>query len=291
MARLTQIKNMMSEVNLFFEVVLTCVLKEKYTLKALAVLKDEKVQEYFTQVIDDKMPQTPCKKRDKKDPTAPKKNCSSYIFFGKDARAGHHHRGLKAKYDDWNGKQVASELDRIWREKMGDEDKEPYIKQATQEKECTPSPEWLASIASDSESSSSGGKKRSKKKHTGPKRSMSTYLYFCQAMRKTIKDENDGMSAKEVTAELGRIWREEVKEDKKASRPYRKLVKKDNARYEEEKTNWVPEPGDAKLKDGESLNEQMDFKVLLMLSRESCLSNQEASEPRGVRTFSRQSSG
>ena len=245
MARMTQIKNMMIEFNSLFEEVLTGALKEKYAQKVLAALMEDKVQAAFAQVIDDKMPKTSRKKNRKKDPEAPKKNCSSYIFFCKDARAD-----IKAEHKDWKGKEVTSELGRIWREELSDEDKTLYIEKAVQDKEryleemkdYTPSSEWLASISSDSESS--GGKnKRVKKKRKGPKRAMSAYLYFCKDMRQTVKDNNEGFSAKEVTAELGRIWREEVKDDKKASKKYRKQAKADKARYEEEKASWVdPDP-------------------------------------------------
>jgi len=244
MARATQIKNMMIEFNSLFEEVLAGALKEKYAQKALAALMHDKVQTAFAQVIDNKIAKTSRKKNRKKnrkkDPKAPKKNCSSYIFFCKDVRAD-----IKAEHKDWKGKQVTSELGRIWREELSDEDKTLYIEKAEQDKEryleemkgYTPSSEWLTSISSDSESS--GGKK----KREGPKRAMSAYLYFCQDMRQTVKDNNDDFSAKEVTAELGRIWREEVKDDKKASKKYYKQAKADKTRYEEEKANWVdPDP-------------------------------------------------
>ena len=34
------------------------------------------------------------------------------------------------------------------------------------------------------------------------------------------------MNPKEITAEIGRLWREEFKDDKKASKKYVKLAKK-----------------------------------------------------------------
>ena len=109
-------------------------------------------------------------------------------------------------------------------------------------KDYTPSPEWLAQQEAD-DSDSGSKKKRSKKKNKGPKRAMSAYLYFCQDMRQKVKDENGDMKASEVTAELGRIWRDEVKDDKDASKKYYEQAKADKARYDEEKANWVdPEP-------------------------------------------------
>ena len=49
------------------------------------------------------------------------------------------------------------------------------------------------------------------------------------------------MSAKEVTSELGRIWREDVKENESASDKYVKLSLKDKKRYEKEKAEWDTE--------------------------------------------------
>jgi hypothetical protein len=52
----------------------------------------------------------------KKDPNAPKKARSAYIFFGKDMR-----QGIKDDHPDWDSKEVTRELSRMWKEDYEDE--------------------------------------------------------------------------------------------------------------------------------------------------------------------------
>ena len=238
----TDSKNMVAAITSALSEIFTGALRDKYSKKVLEVLQSDKTQETLVTCVNDNTVTKTIKKRGKsrkKDPDAPKKNCSSYIFFCKDTRAN-----IKAEHKDWKGVDVTRELGRIWREDLTDDDKVPFIQQADKDKEryqkemedYTPSPEWVAQQGSDD---LGGNKKRAKKTRKGPKRAMSAYLYFCQDMRQTVKDNNDGFSAKDVTRELGRIWREEVNCDKKASKKYHRQAKKDKSRYEDEKANWV----------------------------------------------------
>ena len=85
-AVLTALTSILSEI-------LTGELKEKVATKAIAVLQSEDAQEKITTVLNENMPtKTVTKtrtstKKVKKDPLAPKKNRSSYIFFCLDKRS------------------------------------------------------------------------------------------------------------------------------------------------------------------------------------------------------------
>ena len=252
MASTTMIKNMSEILSVVLGEILSSALKDKYAAKAIAALATDEAQTKLQQVIKDNMTTKVVKtdttrKRKKKDPAAPKRGCSSYIHACKVMRAE-----IKEEEPDMKGVEVTREMGRRWK-LMSDDDKKPYEKAAKKDKkryekemnDYTPSAEWLAeAAAAASESDSDGDKKKGKKgtgkkRKPGPKRARSAYIFFCSEMRSIVKENNDDMDAKEVTAELGRIWREEVKEDKKKSKKYNKEAKKDKARYEEEKAAWV----------------------------------------------------
>jgi hypothetical protein len=254
MAASTQTKNMSTALMEALTEIITGALKGKYAEKALAALQTDEAQVQLTEVIKTNTPTKVIRaagnaggRRRKKDPAAPKRGCSSYIFFCNDKRAE-----VKDANPDMKGTEVTKELGRIWREETSDKQKKKYSKQATADKEryleemknYTPSAEWLTEAeASDSE----GGKTKRKKskRKPGPKRARSAYIFFCTEMRSKVKEDNDDMDAKEVTAELGRLWREEYKDDKDLSKKFNKMAKKDKERFEQEKAEWVdPEPAD-----------------------------------------------
>ncbi len=256
MAASTQTKNMSTALMEALTKILTGALKGKYAEKALAALQTDEAQAQLTEVIKTNMPTKVIRaagkaggRRRKKDPAAPKRGCSSYIFFCKDKRTE-----VKEANPDMKGTEVTKELGRIWREETSDKQKKKYSKQATADKEryleemkdYTPSAEWLTEAEASASDSEGGKTKRKKsKRKPGPKRARSAYIFFCTEMRSKVKEDNDDMDAKEVTAELGRLWREEYKEDKALSKKFNKMAKKDKERFEQEKAEWVdPEPAD-----------------------------------------------
>jgi hypothetical protein len=256
MAASTQTKNMSTALMEALTEILTGALKGKYAEKALAALQTDEAQAQLTEVIKTNMPTKVIRaagkaggRRHKKDPAAPKRGCSSYIFFCKDKRTE-----VKEANPDMKGTEVTKELGRIWREETSDKQKKKYSKQATADKEryleemkdYTPSAEWLTEAEASASDSEGGKTKKSKsKRKPGPKRARSAYIFFCTEMRSKVKKDNDDMDAKEVTAELGRLWREEYKEDKALSKKFNKMAKKDKERFEQEKAEWVdPEPAD-----------------------------------------------
>jgi hypothetical protein len=61
--------------------------------------------------------------------------------------------------------------------------------------------------------------KQAKKEADGtdkPKRGANAFILWSQDQRSTVKDSNPDMGGREVTKELGRIWKEEVSEEIKA---------------------------------------------------------------------------
>lgn len=84
-------------------------------------------------------------------------------------------------------------------------------------------------------------KQKIKKDPNVPKRGKSSYIFFCMDIRETVKTENPDMKAKNITKELGRIWKEETSEDDKIK--YNEQAAEDKNRYIEEMSTYVPPPG------------------------------------------------
>jgi hypothetical protein len=171
-----------------------------------------------------------------KDPDAPKRGKSSYIYFCVEKR-----ESIKEANPDMSAKDIIKELGRVWREDVNDKDKAMYDKLSTADKnryidemkDYTPPPGTGKLVEKKS--------KRSK----GPKRGLTAYIFYCTDMRDVLKNKNSELSTKEVTSLLGKGWRELSEKDRK---PYAKLASKDKARYDEEKANWVNPDSDTTKK-------------------------------------------
>lgn len=64
-----------------------------------------------------------------------------------------------------------------------------------------------------------------------PKRAKTSYLYFCQEMRPTVKSKNPDLKLGGVMKELGKMW---GKLSDKEKEKYEELYQEDKIRYEEE---------------------------------------------------------
>ena len=179
--------------------------------------------------------------RKKKDPLAPKRGKSAYLFFCADYRDS----VKKELGDDSKATDVTKELGVRWNalkeskskndkqkitkyEKLAEEDKARY---ETEKSDYVP-PE------TDDKPTRRGGKKNTVDKN-GPKRAKSAYLFFCETHRNTVKSENPEMKATEITSELGRRWNE-LKEDSSRKDEYKKyetLALEDKERYTSEKSS------------------------------------------------------
>jgi len=160
-----------------------------------------------------------------KDPNAPKRGKSSYLHFCQDNR-DHVKKSLGdgAKATDvtrelgvrWNklknNKKKVKQLNKY--KKLAEDDKERY---ENEKAAYTPPKEFRTAV-----------------KSTGPKRSKSAYVYFCQESRDGVKKElGEGAKATDVTRELGARWRA-LKANKETAK-FDKLAAKDKERYQNEK--------------------------------------------------------
>ena len=199
--------------------------------KALADRQDDLVG-----ILKANMPvQKPTSGKKVKDPDAPKRGKSSYIYFCVEKR-----ESIKTTNPEMNAKEIIKELGRVWREDVSDKDKTRYTKMSTADKERYQSemkdyvtPPGVGDLI----------EKKGKTKRSGPKRGLTAYIFFCTEHRAVLKEEQPDLSTKLVTAELGKCWKELSEKDRK---PFDKLAAKDKARYENEKLTWVDTDGSSK---------------------------------------------
>jgi hypothetical protein len=162
----------------------------------------------------------------KKDPNAPKRWRSGYILFCQAER-----EKLKKNKPTLSATELTSELGAMWKA-LSDNKKKRYVEESKKDRERYDEEMKSYTPPETSEEDSSSGRSRgSKKERTGPKRPLSSYMFFCQVQRETVKNENPEMKGKEITSELGRRWKELTEDEKQ---PYIRSQAEDKARYEAE---------------------------------------------------------
>jgi len=182
-----------------------------------------------------------------KDPNAPKKWKTSYMFFGLKNRATiKEETGLTTLGD------ISKEISRRWKE-LDDEQKQEYVDLETEDKDrykeemesyVKPSIEELKEIA-DNKPKRKTSSKVSRKSSDGIKKPRSSYIFFCMERRPTMKEENPEYSSKDIMSNLGSEWKQMDSQDKKK---YQEMASDDKERYNseiskensEEKTSKVP---------------------------------------------------
>jgi hypothetical protein len=239
------VKDIMNTLSNSIRDILSNVLKSINVDKAMAELESDESQAILAKVIRDNIPKNVKNKttrsiKAKKDPEAPKRPLSSYMFFCKVDRPN-----VKASNPDMKSVDITREMGKNWKA-LSDKKKDIFIKQAEDDKirytnelnNYEPSDEWKAiAVKHDLDNPKKGKGKVVKGRKAGPKRGLSGYMFFCKDRRAQVKADNDDFDAKEVTRELGRIWREVLTEEEKG--PFLLLAEEDKARFEDEKSKWV----------------------------------------------------
>ena len=186
-----------------------------------------------------------------KDPNKPKRGKTTYMLFCADERPG-----VKAELVDAKPTEVTAELGRRWntfKESTKPKDKRRYQKYvdaaaADKQRYDDEMADYVAPSDAELELIAANKPKRGRKttkttdEDAKPKRGKSSYLYFCAANREAVKVENPEMAAKDVTAELGRLWRELKVDDEREDEyeKYQRLAAADKERYEAEMAALEP---------------------------------------------------
>ena len=230
-----QIKNIVQDELSVIEAVLRSVLTGKAATKAVMALTAETSREMLFELVKKHLTEiektekktekkTSKSVKKKKDPAAPKKNCSSYIFFCKDMR-----ESVKSENPDLKGTEITKEIANLWK-KLEEDDKGPFIEKAEADKQryldemksYTPS----EGFSNEESEGKTKAKKTKKTRKPGPKKASSSYLFFCKEERSKVKALYPDMDSKDITRELGRVWKEELDMKKKKSRGLTRLQTK-----------------------------------------------------------------
>ena len=172
----------------------------------------------------------------KKDPNAPKRSKSSYLFFCVEERIV-----IKEETPDMSAKDVTSALGARWNllKAEGDDSIQKYVDLAAEDKEryALEKSEYTPPV-----DFCTGKTGKRKKDPNAPKRSKSSYLFFCASERLVLKEEKPDLSAKDVTSELGVRWNL-LKEDVDRAdelETFTLMAADDKERYLKEKAAWEP---------------------------------------------------
>ena len=185
------------------------------------------------------VPAKKARKTSDKDPNAPKRGKSAYIFFCAAMRPQ-----VKEELGEEGKSSIMAELGKRWKELKEDDDRadelaeytkmaaddkaryeeeklfgkseEPVETDVKQEKPKKKQAKKVEEVETDDEQEKP--KKQAKKKtdeKESPKKKTG-YAYFCSHNREGIKTDNPEMKAQDVTRELARLWKELTKEEQKA---------------------------------------------------------------------------
>jgi hypothetical protein len=188
------------------------------------------------------VPAKKTRKTSDKDPNAPKKGKSAYLFFCAAMRPQ-----VKEELGEEGKSSIMAELGKRWKELKEDDDRADelaeYTKMAADDKaryddekengkpvEEKPKKQVKKQAKVDVEDAETDNeqekpdkkespKKESPKKKTDEKESpkkKTGYAYFCSHNREGVKTDNPEMKAQDITRELARLWKELTKEEQKA---------------------------------------------------------------------------
>eukprot|EP00636_Phaeomonas_parva_P006006 CAMPEP_0118863380 /NCGR_PEP_ID=MMETSP1163-20130328/8271_1 /TAXON_ID=124430 /ORGANISM="Phaeomonas parva, Strain CCMP2877" /LENGTH=781 /DNA_ID=CAMNT_0006797381 /DNA_START=105 /DNA_END=2450 /DNA_ORIENTATION=+ len=187
------------------------------------------------------------KKRKRKDPHAPKKAMSAFMFFSNAKR-----EEIKKANPEFSITDISKEAGRLWRE-MTDDEKKPYQAQADADKEryakAMESYEPPEASDDDGEEEETGGKKKrakAKKDPDAPKKNLTAFFHFQAAKREQVKADNPEMKIADIGREMGRLWGAMTDAEKA---PFQAKAEEDKARYKREMEEYDGGGGGAAAKE------------------------------------------
>jgi hypothetical protein len=169
-----------------------------------------------------------------KDPNAPKKALTSYMFFCKEKRVE-----IKASNPGLKLPQISKLLGAAWKA-LSEQEKKVYVDTALADKLRYSNEMSGYNRPSESEllEEKKSVRKRTISNVSGVKRPVSSYMFFSKDKTREIKDVHPEFTFKEINSELGRMWRE-VFNTSECREKWVKLAEADKIRYYREKTEFL----------------------------------------------------
>jgi high mobility group protein B2 len=183
-------------------------------------------------------------KNSHKDPNAPKRNLSTYLLYQNAMRDQFKAMnpgmtfGELAKYTSAMYAELPPSEKEVWVARA-EADKARYLHElASYLPPPGFSPKGDTNVAA---VSSQGGRKgKLEKDSNAPKRNISAYLLYQNAMREQFKRENPGMTFGELAKHTSFMYKDHTPEEKAA---WEARAQQDKARYDSELSTYVPPPG------------------------------------------------
>ena len=164
-----------------------------------------------------------------KDPNAPKKNMSAYMFFSNKRRPE-----LKAQHPEWGFGQFGKTIGAEWA-RMNDMDKAPYTHMAAQDTNRYQM--QMASYVAPPMDYGPGPTKKAKKDPNAPKRPVFAFMFFSQARRPQLREQHPDWGFGQFGKTLGAEWG--LMNDIARS-PYSAQAAADQERYRAEMARYMP---------------------------------------------------
>ena len=178
-------------------------------------------------------------KKSKKPKDAPKGALSAYIIFGKEIRDQ-----IKEDEPDFDSKEIMREQGRRWAKlKETQEEEVDRLNLLAKEDKLRYKKEMenYSPIVSDDDDNENDKKKRVKKDPNAPKGAKNAYLYYCEANRSLLKEDNPDMTGKEIQKELAEQWKALKEEDPEEAEIYIKMANDDKERFIIENAEYIGE--------------------------------------------------
>jgi hypothetical protein len=178
-------------------------------------------------------------KKSKKPKDAPKGALSAYILFGKEIRDQ-----IKEDEPDFDSKEIMREQGRRWAKlKETQEEEVDRLNLLAKEDKLRYKKEMenYSPIVSDDDDNENDKKKRVKKDPNAPKGAKNAYLYYCEANRSLLKEDNPDMTGKEIQKELAEQWKALKEEDPEEAEIYIKMANDDKERFIIENAEYIGE--------------------------------------------------
>ena len=178
-------------------------------------------------------------KKSKKPKDAPKGALSAYIIFGKEVRDQ-----IKEDEPGFDSKEIMREQGRRWAKlKETQEEEVDRLNLLAKEDKLRYKKEMenYSPIVSDDDDNENDKKKRVKKDPNAPKGAKNAYLYYCEANRSLLKEDNPDMTGKEIQKELAEQWKALKEEDPEEAEIYIKMANDDKERFIIENAEYIGE--------------------------------------------------
>jgi len=179
-------------------------------------------------------------KKNQRDPNAPKRNMSAYLLYQNAMREQFKALnpgmtfGQLAKYTSAMYSELPPPEKESWSARA-EADKERYLQEL---KSYNPPPGYDAIVSA--VATKGGHKGKPEKDVNAPKRNVSAYLLYQNAMREQFKRENPGMTFGQLAKYTSHMYKNLTADEKST---WDSRAQQDKARYEAELAAYVPPPG------------------------------------------------